>query len=113
MDATRGLAHTHSDLSHLLTPVDHQVPQPSCSHIEAIVDVQRPASPVCEECLKIDSTWIHLRTCQECGRTHCCDSSPKRHASAHYEQTRHPVIASAEAGERWMYCYQDDAFSEY
>jgi hypothetical protein len=25
----------------------------------------------------------------------------------------HPVIASAEAGERWLYCFVDDAFSEY
>jgi len=24
-----------------------------------------------------------------------------------------PVIASAEPGERWMYCYPDDAFAEY
>lgn len=63
--------------------------------------------------MKIDATWFHLRTCQECGRTHCCDSSPNRHASAHYERTGHPVIASAEAGEPWLYCYRDDAFAEY
>ena len=25
----------------------------------------------------------------------------------------HPVIASAEPGERWLYCYPDDAFAEY
>ena len=24
----------------------------------------------------------------------------------------HPVIASAEPGERWLYCYPDDAFAE-
>lgn len=24
-----------------------------------------------------------------------------------------PVIASAEPGERWLYCYPDDAFAEY
>jgi hypothetical protein len=27
--------------------------------------------------------------------------------------TGHPVIASAEPGERWLYCYPDDAFAEY
>ena len=27
--------------------------------------------------------------------------------------TTHPVIASAEPGERWLYCYPDDAFDEY
>ena len=26
---------------------------------------------------------------------------------------RHPVIASAEPGERWLYGYPDDAFAEY
>ena len=26
---------------------------------------------------------------------------------------QHPVIASAEPGERWLYCYPDDAFAEY
>jgi len=25
----------------------------------------------------------------------------------------HPVIASAEPGERWLYCFPDDAFAEY
>ena len=25
----------------------------------------------------------------------------------------HPVIASAEPEERWLYCYPDDAFAEY
>ena len=25
----------------------------------------------------------------------------------------HPVIVSAEPGERWLYCYPDDAFAEY
>ena len=37
-------------------------------------------------------------------------TKPARH------QTRargHPVIASAEPGERWLYCYPDDAFAEY
>jgi hypothetical protein len=24
-----------------------------------------------------------------------------------------PVIASAEPGERWLYCYPDDAFADY
>jgi hypothetical protein len=25
----------------------------------------------------------------------------------------HPVIASAEPGERWLYCYPDAAFAAY
>jgi NAD(P)H-dependent FMN reductase len=39
--------------------------------------------------------------------------APNRHASKHARSTGHPVIASAEDGERWLYCYPDDAFAEY
>lgn len=84
-----------------------------CTHIEAVTDVQRPDEPVCEECEPSGGYWVHLRTCQECGRTHCCDSSPGRHASAHFRDTGHPVIASAEEGEQWLYCYVDGTFVEY
>jgi hypothetical protein len=84
-----------------------------CAHIEAIDDVKGPAERVCEECVAIGSRWVHLRTCQTCGGTRCCDSSPNRHATTHARRSGHPVIASAERGERWLYCYQDDAFAEY
>jgi hypothetical protein len=50
---------------------------------------------------------------EACGGTHCCDSSPNRHATKHARAAGHPVIASAEPGERWLYCYSDDAFAEY
>ena len=63
--------------------------------------------------MKIASAWVHLRTCQTCGVTLCCDSSPNRHASAHASGSGHPVIASAERGERWLYCYPDEMFAEY
>jgi hypothetical protein len=56
---------------------------------------------------------MHLRTCQSCGVTLCCDSSPNRHASKHAKSSTHPVIASAEPGEQWLYCYPDEAFAEY
>jgi hypothetical protein len=45
--------------------------------------------------------------------TRYCDSSPNRHPSKHAHATKHPVIASAEPGERWLYCYPGDAFAEY
>ena len=84
-----------------------------CLHIDAVTDVKLAAKRVCEECVKIGAQWVHLRTCQECGGTRCCDSSPNRHATKHANATGHPVIASAEPGERWLYCYPDDAFAEY
>jgi len=34
-------------------------------------------------------------------------------ASKHARATGHPVIASAQPGERWLYCYLDAAFAEY
>ena len=84
-----------------------------CGHVEAITDVKQARSRACEECVKSGGRWVHLRTCQTCGLTHCCDSSPNRHASRHSRDTGHPVIASAEPGERWFYCYPDDRFAEY
>jgi uncharacterized UBP type Zn finger protein len=85
----------------------------ACAHIAAIDEVAPPRRRVCEECVATGTRWVHLRTCQTCGVTRCCDSSPNRHASAHARETAHPVIASAEPDERWLYCYPDDAFAEY
>jgi len=85
----------------------------ACAHIGAISQVKKPKARQCEECVKIGARWVHLRTCQTCGATLCCDDSPNRHASAHARADKHPVIASAEPGERWMYCFVDEEFAEY
>ena len=85
----------------------------SCLHIEAVNEVRPPKLLECEECVKIGSGWVHLRTCQTCGTTLCCDSSPNTHATKHARSSGHPVIASAQPGERWLYCYPDDAFVQY
>lgn len=85
----------------------------ACSHIEAVTDVKQAKKHECDECVQIGSSWVHLRTCQTCGVTRCCDSSPNKHATRHARESHHPVIASAEPGERWMYCYPDQAYAEY
>lgn len=85
----------------------------ACTHIEAITSVRHPTIRACEECVKIGATWVHLRTCQECGVTLCCNSSPNKHASKHSRSSHHPVAASAEPGERWLYCFEDDSYGEY
>jgi hypothetical protein len=85
----------------------------ACGHIAAIETVRQAKARECGACVKIGAQWVHLRTCQECGVTLCCDSSPNRHASEHAHETGHPVVASAEPGERWLYCFPDDAFVEY
>jgi len=83
----------------------------ACSHVTSEMPRKehRPAKG-CEDCLKIGGTWVHLRICLTCGHVGCCDSSPNRHATAHYRGTHHPVITSGEAGETWAYCYADDQF---
>jgi hypothetical protein len=85
----------------------------ACAHITAIHGIKQPKRRVCEECVKAGGAWVHLRTCQTCGVTLCCDSSPNRHASAHARASAHPVIASAEVGEQWLYCYIDNETAMY
>ena len=87
-------------------------PEP-CAHLRAVTNVKHPARPACETCAETGGTWVRLRTCQQCGVTLCCDSSPSRHASNHAKTAGHPVIASAEPGERWLYCYQHDQTVDY
>jgi hypothetical protein len=84
-----------------------------CPDIATLETVRPPRAHVCEECIKTGDPWVHLRTCQRCGVTLCCDSSPNRHATRHAKSSHHPVVASAEPGERWLYCYNDEVFAEY
>ena len=80
----------------------------SCTHLDQIeVSALPEAIAGCEDCLKIGGRWLHLRMCTSCGHIGCCDSSPNRHATAHAQGTGHPVIRSAEPGEDWFWCYQD------
>jgi len=78
-----------------------------CRHVKGIHDVT-PSALGCEECLKIGSRWVHLRMCHVCGKVGCCDNSPNRHATAHFHESGHPLIRSAEPGEDWSYCYIED-----
>jgi uncharacterized UBP type Zn finger protein len=85
----------------------------SCHHFDHLKPVPSAAVSYrkgCEDCLKIGGTWVHLRICLTCGHVGCCDSSPHKHATAHFRGTKHPVITSGEAGETWAYCYADDQF---
>jgi uncharacterized UBP type Zn finger protein len=81
----------------------------SCEHIAAAVDQPMPTVEGCPTCLAqgVDD-WVHLRQCLACGNVGCCDSSPRRHASAHNAATQHPVIRSLEPGESWRWCYLDE-----
>jgi uncharacterized UBP type Zn finger protein len=78
-----------------------------CTHLGDIHKV-KPSAKGCEECLKMGSTWVHLRMCMECGHVGCCDSSVNKHATKHFHATKHPIMRSVEPGESWGWCYVDE-----
>jgi 3-deoxy-D-manno-octulosonate 8-phosphate phosphatase KdsC-like HAD superfamily phosphatase len=84
-----------------------------CTHLTNLKEVKLPHAYECEACIKVGDDWVHLRTCQTCGATLCCDSSDNQHASKHAFETKHPVAISAEPGERWAWCYTDEQIVEY
>ena len=80
-----------------------------CEHLGSADLSSWPRTPDgCEECLREGTQWVHLRLCLDCGHVGCCDSSPRRHASAHFSATDHPVVRSFETGEAWRWCFVDE-----
>jgi uncharacterized UBP type Zn finger protein len=81
----------------------------ACTHLDQIEFVELPDEIAgCEECLASGGRWVHLRMCQQCGHIGCCDNSPGKHATAHFQSSGHPIIRSAEPGEHWSWCYVDE-----
>lgn len=80
-----------------------------CAHLREAPRARPASTPDgCAECLRDGTRWVHLRLCLSCGHVGCCDSSPGRHATAHFEATSHPVMRSFEPGEAWRWCYVDE-----
>ena len=69
---------------------DEPGPGVVCGHLRMIANPPAPADPpdACKECLREGTTWVELRECLVSGVTSCCESSPRRHVFAHYQQTR-------------------------
>jgi uncharacterized UBP type Zn finger protein len=83
----------------------------ACEHVASLgaTDPTPSTADGCTDCLALgEHNWAHLRLCLICGRVGCCDSSPRRHATAHFHATEHPVIRSFEPGETWRWCYVDE-----
>jgi len=76
-----------------------------CEDLERFPSVLIRAGGLCRHCLDEGLTWVALRQCLDCGNIGCCDSSPGRHATAHFRDSGHPVMQSAEEGEDWRWCY--------
>ncbi len=87
--------------------IDVVLPADACPHAGQVRPVVARSSG-CEECLRDGDAWVHLRVCLTCGHVGCCDSSPNRHARAHHETTGHHVMRSAEPGESWVWCFEDE-----
>jgi uncharacterized UBP type Zn finger protein len=83
----------------------------ACTHLGQI-KITHTKIHVCEDCVKLGDTWVHLRLCLECGHVGCCDSSKNKHATKHYHTTQHPLIRSIEPGEAWVWCYVDNLSPE-
>ncbi|HWD05577.1 MAG TPA: Na+/H+ antiporter [Amycolatopsis sp.] len=80
----------------------------SCKHLaHPWKEVEPSAQDVCQACLDEGTTWVHLRMCLKCGNVACCDSSPRKHATRHFHDERHPVMRSFEPGETWRWCFVD------
>jgi hypothetical protein len=63
-----------------------------CTHLDQI-KVRGTNKHVCEDCVKIGDTWVHLRLCLICGHVGCCDSSKNKHATKHFHKTPAPSNA--------------------
>ena len=82
-----------------------------CTHANTVdVDIVIEPAAECPDCVAIRGRWVHLRRCMHCGHVGCCDSSPNRHARAHWKETGHAVISSAQPGEDWLWCYEDEVY---
>lgn len=77
----------------------------ACEHIDDAPVPDEPTELICPECVASGARWVSLRQCLTCGNVGCCDSSPGRHASTHFEATGHPTARSAEPGELWRFCF--------
>ena len=78
-----------------------------CTHTDQI-KIMKPQAHVCEECVKLGDTWVHLRLCMICGKVGCCDSSKNKHATKHFHAAKHLSMRSIERGENWGWCYIDE-----
>ena len=67
-----------------------------------------PSGTGCAECLLEHTWWFQLRRCAACGHVGCCDSSPGRHATAHFVATNHRVMQSFEPGQSWFWDYHTE-----
>jgi CPA1 family monovalent cation:H+ antiporter len=111
LDVEESILDTVEPVSTAERDEDLRVFSGDCEHLRAFctMDTPSPRTPgACEECQRDGATWVSLRLCLTCGHVGCCNSSPGKHADAHFAESGHPVMRSIEPGEAWRWCYVDE-----
>lgn len=80
-----------------------------CTHLNQANPAVSPEGEVCKDCVAAGQKWVQLRVCEVCGNVGCCDSSPGKHASAHFQKTQHAIMKPLRGGA-WRWCYVDQAY---
>jgi monovalent cation:H+ antiporter-2, CPA2 family len=80
----------------------------ACTHLDRI-QITETDIDECAECVEMGDTWVQLRMCLVCGAVACCDDSKNKHATQHYQESKHPLIRSLQEGDGWQYCYEDQS----
>ena len=75
-----------------------------CEHLSDANLKVPPSGHTCKECAALGQRPVQLRICLTCGNVACCDSSPGRHATKHFQETGHAVIKHYKSGD-WKWCY--------
>ena len=75
-----------------------------CEHFAAEKKDVVPKTKVCEICEREHLPVVALRMCLVCGHVGCCDSSVGMHATKHYKETGHQVMAAVQENP-WRWCY--------
>ena len=90
-----------------------------CKHLDKI-QVVKPAALGCVDCLEMDfKEWNHLRLCLFCGNVGCCDGSPHKHATKHWQETGHHIVylglpgVDHEHDGDYIWCWTCDEFGTY
>ena len=78
-----------------------------CTHLNEI-KITKPSKHVCEDCVKMGDSWVHLRMCLDAAMS--AAAIPRRISTppSIFTQPHHPLMRSIEPGERWIWCYVDE-----
>jgi uncharacterized UBP type Zn finger protein len=80
-----------------------------CEHLDLANFKVKPSSKTCEQCKALGRRPVQLRMCLICGNVACCDSTPGRHATRHFQETGHPVMKAFKSDD-WMWCYVHQSY---